>query len=97
MTRRCLSFSPQPLILLYMSCDFKASKCTNKKCKEKEQVDMSVMDHREHLFHTGIIRQVLVPDKYNFELRNRTKVSKSSISKWLSHGLYLFTEEITVE
>lgn len=33
----------------------------------------------------------------SLELKNMTEVSKSSISKWLSHGLYLFTEGITVE
>lgn len=27
------------------------------------------MDDRERLFHTGIIHQVIVPEKYNFELK----------------------------
>lgn len=74
-----------------------ARKCKNKKCKEKEQVGTDIMDHKEHLFYTGIIHQVIVPDKYNLESKTMSKVSKSSISKWLSHGLDLFTEEIAVE
>lgn len=92
-----LSLNPQLYILWYQSCDFKTRKCKNKKCKEKEQVATGIMDYKQHLFHTGIIHPVMVPDKYNLESKNMTKVSKSSISKWLSHGLCLFIEEITVE
>lgn len=48
----------------HKACGLKARKCKNKKCKDKEQVDdMGISDHREHLFRTGIICQVIVPDK----------------------------------